>query len=99
MTVLQSVCSHGHKLQLEMRNRLSTLVTLSRENNLFIRMPPDGVPGESCDVWVQLLKIVYGLADGARGWKHCFLATARGLGFETSVLEPCVFVLSSPKQG
>ena len=22
---------------------------------------------------------------------NCFLATARGLGFETSVLEPCVF--------
>ena len=48
-------------------------------------MPPDGVPGESREVWVQVLKTVNGLADGT--------ATARGLGFETSVLEPCVLVL------
>ena len=31
------------------------------------------------------------LIDGTREWRNCFLATARGLGFETSVLEPCVF--------
>ena len=30
---------------------------------------------------------------------NCFLATARGLGFETSVLEPCVLVLRSLQQG
>ena len=62
-------------------------------------MPPDGVPGESRDVWVQLLKTVNGQADGTRGWENCFLATARGLGFETSVSEPCVLVLRSPQQG
>ena len=48
-------------------------------------MPPDGVPSEPRDVWVQLLKTVDGLADGAREWRNCFLATAKGLGFETSV--------------
>ena len=58
-----------------------------REQPLFVRMPPDGVPGESREVWVQLLKTVDGLADGTREWRNCFLATARGLGFETSVLE------------
>ena len=42
---------------------------------------------------MQLLKTVNGLADGTREWRNCFLATARGLGFETSVLEPCVLVL------
>ena len=40
-----------------------------------------------------------GLADGTREWVDCFLATARELGFETSVLEPCVLVLRSPHQG
>ena len=37
--------------------------------------------------------------DGTREWRNCFLATARGLGFETSSLEPCVLVLRSPQQG
>ena len=61
-------------------------------------MPPDGVPGEPRDVWVQLLKTVTGLADGTREWRNCFLAAARGLGFETSVLEQCVLVLTSTQQ-
>ena len=61
-------------------------------------MPPDEVPGESHEDEVQLLKTVNGLADGTRDWRNCFLATARGLGFETSVLEPCVLVLSSQQR-
>ena len=61
---------------------------IKREHTLFVRMPPDGVP-----------KTVNGLADGTREWRNCFLAAARGLGFETSVLEPCVLVLRSPQLG
>ena len=38
------------------------------------------------------------LADGTREWRNCFLAAARGLGFETSVLEPCVLVLRNTQQ-
>ena len=53
---------------------------------------------ESRGVWVQLLKTVDGLADGTRELSNCFLAAARGLGFETSVLEPCVLVLRSTQQ-
>ena len=94
MTVLQSVCSHGHKLQFRGRGA----DPIKREQPLFVRMPPDGVPGESREVWAQLLKTVNGLADGTRERSNCFLATARGLGFETSVLEPCVLVLRSSQQ-
>ena len=47
---------------------------------------------------MQLLKKVNGLADGTREWRNCFLATARGIGFETSVLEPCVLVLRGSQQ-
>ena len=100
MTVLQSVCSHGHKLQFgDVRQGFNTGDPIKREEPLFVRIPPDGVLDESRDVWVQLLKTVNGLADGTREWRNCFLATARGLGFETSVLEPCVLVLRSPQQG
>ena len=48
---------------------------------------------------MKLLKTVNGLVDGTTEWRNCFLAAARGLGFETSVLEPCVLVLRSPQQG
>ena len=71
---------------------------IKRGQPLFVRMPPDGIPGESREVWVQLLKKVNGLADGTREWRNGFLATARGIGFETSVLEPCVLVLRDSQQ-
>ena len=44
------------------------------------------------------LKTVNGLADGTRERRNCFLAAARGLGFETSVLEPCVLVSRNTQQ-
>ena len=99
MTVLQSVCSHGHKLQFgDVQQAFNTGDPIKREQPLFARMPPDGIPGESREVWVQLLKTVNGLADGTREWRNCFLATARGLEVETSVLDPCVLVLKSSQQ-
>ena len=92
MTVLQSVCSHGHKLQLgDVQQAFNTGDPIKRKQPL-VRMPLDGVPRESRDVWVQLLITVNGLADGTREWRNCFLAAARGLGFETSVLEPVCYV-------
>ena len=100
LTVLQPVCSHGHKLQFsDVQQAFNTGDPIKREQPLFVQMPPDDVPGESRDVWVQLLKTVHGVADGTRERRNCFLATAGGLGFETSVLEPCVLVLRSPQQG
>ena len=99
MTVLQSVCSHGHKLQFgDVQQAFNTGDLIKRGQPLFVRMPPDGIPGESREVWVQLLKTFNGLADGTREWRNGFLATARGIGFETFVLEPCVLVLRDSQQ-
>ena len=57
MTVLQFVCSHGHKLQFgDVQQALNTGDPIKRTEPLFVRMPPDGVPGESRGVWVQLQK-------------------------------------------
>ena len=69
--------------------RFNTGDPIKLKQPLFVRMPPDGVPGEPRGVWVQLLETVNRLADGTREWRNCFLAAARALGFETSVLEPC----------
>ena len=77
MTVLQSVCSHGHKLQfVDVQQAFNNGEPIKRRQPLFVRMPPDGIPGESNEVWVQVLKTVNGLADGTREWRNCFLATA-----------------------
>ena len=52
MTVLQSVCSHGHKLQFgNVQQAFNTGDPIKRKEPLFVRMPPDGVPGEPRGVW------------------------------------------------
>ena len=99
MTVLLSACSHGHKLQFgDVHQAFNTGNPIKREKPLIVRMPPDGVPGEPRDVWVKLLNTVNRLADGTREWRNCFLAAARGLGFETSVLQPCALLWRSSQQ-
>ena len=96
MTVLQSVCSHGHKLQFgDVQQAFNTGDPIKRKEPPFVRMPPDAVPR---GVGVQLSKTVNGLGDGTREWRNCFRAAAGGLGFETSVLEPCVLVLRNTQQ-
>ena len=46
MTVLQSVCSHGHKLQFgDVQQAFHTGDSIKRKHTLFVRMPPDGVSG------------------------------------------------------
>ena len=67
MTIAQSVCSHGHKLQFgDVQQAFNTGDPIKRKEPLVIRMPPDGVPGESRGAWVQLLKIDNGLAQGSK---------------------------------
>ena len=43
-TVLQSVCSHGHKLQFGyVQQESNTGDLIKRGQPLFVRMPPDGI--------------------------------------------------------
>ena len=42
------------------------------------KIRPDGVPGESRGIWVQLLRTVNGLTDGTREWRNCFLRSIEG---------------------
>ena len=81
VTVLQSVCSHGHKLQFgDVQQASNTGDPIKRKEPLFVRMPPDGVPGESRSVWVRLLKTVNGLADGTREWRELFRCCSQRSG-------------------
>ena len=100
MRVLQSVCSRGHKMQVgDVQQAFNIGHPIKREQPLFVRMLPDGVPGESRDVWVQLLKTLNGLGDGTREWRNCFLAAARGLGFERLCWNRVFLVLRGPQEG
>ena len=85
---------------LVMRSKRLTLATPSRENN---HSSSECRPMES-----QVTLVIFGCSCSRQllDWPMArtsggtvFLAAARGLGFETSVLEPCVLVLRSPQQG
>ena len=59
MTVLQSVCSHGHKLQFgDVQQALTLEIRSSENNHSSSECLPMEVPGESREVWVQLLTTV-----------------------------------------
>ena len=74
MIVLQSLCSHGHKLLFgDVQQAFNTGDPIKRGQPLFVRVPPDGIPGESREVWVQLLKTVNGLVDDAREWRNAIV--------------------------
>ena len=89
----------GTNCNLEMCSRLSTLVARPRENNTSVsECRPIGVPRESRDAWVQLLKTVNGLTEKYARMEELLSCDSQSLGFETSVLEPCVLVLRSPQQ-
>ena len=48
VTVLQSVCSHGHKLQFGyVQHAFNNGDPIKGGQPLFVRMPPDGISGES----------------------------------------------------
>ena len=53
-------------------------------------MPLDGVPGESRDVWVQLLMTVNGLADGTREWRNWFSRCCQRSGVRDEVWEHAI---------
>ena len=63
-----------------------------------IKMTKMNASWNAREVWVQLFKKVHGLSDDTRKWRNGLIETARGIGFETSVLEPCVLVLRDSQQ-
>lgn len=58
---------------------------------IYVKLPKEGVPGQSSQDVVEILKTVYGLADAPRAWWFSFSNTLRQLGMKQSELDPCVF--------
>ena len=96
MTVLQSVCSHGHKVQFgDVQQVFNTSDPISHSSS------------ECHPMEFRVTLVIFGSSRSrqsmywlmAREKGGLFLATARGLGFDTSVLELCFLVLRSPQLG
>ena len=85
MAVLQSVCSHGHKLQFgDVQQTFNTGDPIKREQPLFVRMPPDGVQ-------VNLVMLGCSCSKQLMDWPM-----ARENGGTVSLLQPEDWVLRSP---
>ena len=57
-----------------------------------MRLPP-GLGERSGTIVVHLRKTLYGLKQAAREWYGKLGRTMKGLGFEQSLIDPCVFRL------
>ena len=58
---------------------------------VYVKLPPEGVPGVEQDVVVEVCKYVYGLAEAPRQWWLCLSGELEKLGMRRSVLDPCCF--------
>jgi len=60
---------------------------------LFANPPPEGLPGESDDILIELLTEVYGLVSGPPGWRKTLLTKFKDLEFARHPLAPCVVLM------
>ena len=58
---------------------------------LFVKIPKEGVPNQSNEDVVEVLKSVYGLSDAPRAWWTNFSNTLKSLGMCQSEFDPCIF--------
>ena len=95
MMVMQLVASHGHKLELgDVEQAFNNGDPMNREKGpVYIRPPRNGIPGVPEGRLIELMKTVYGLADGPKAWRTSFLQEAAKVGFKPSAYEPCVWIL------
>ena len=62
-----------------------------KQERFFVKIPREGIPGQTANDVVEVLKCVYGLCDAPRAWWVSFSKTLKDLGMKQSVLDPCVF--------
>ena len=99
VTVLQSMCSHGHKLQFgDVQQAFNTGDPIKRtepsSSGCRLMESQESLVVSGCSCLKQSMDWLMAQESG----RNCFLAAARGLGFETSVLEPCVLALRNTQQ-
>ena len=65
---------------------------LERERGeLYVELPPGGIPGVEAGSLMKIEKAVYGLVDAPRAWHTKLRKTLLELGLRQSVLDPCLY--------
>ena len=65
---------------------------LRREDGeVFVELPPGGIPGLPAGSMLKLLKPVYGLSDAPRAWFLKLKKSLSEIGLKQSVLDPCLY--------
>ena len=66
------------------------------ERRLFVRQPPEGIPGLDPRQILQMQKEVYGTVRGTASWRETIVDYLRDdLLYNQSMLDPCIFLLKS----
>ena len=63
---------------------------------LYAKQPAGGIPGVDADDVIEVIGNVYGLNDAPFWWYEAFDKEVRGLGFERSQFDSCVYYLRDP---
>ena len=62
-----------------------------QDGDVFVELPPGGIPGLPEGTLLKLLKPVYGLSDAPRAWFTKLKKTLIQHGLRQSVLDPCLY--------
>ena len=66
---------------------------ISRE--LYCEQPKEGIPGLEPGQLLQLEREVYGTTRAPAAWREALVSAIEELGYEKSILDPCLFILRS----
>ena len=91
--VLQLAASHNWSLTIaDIEGAFLQGDSLKREDgDVYVELPPGGIPGLPEDTLLKLLKPVYGLSDAPRAWFTKLKNTLLQLGLKQSLLDPCLY--------
>lgn len=66
---------------------------------VYVKQPPEGVPGLHPDQLLKMGKEVYGTVRGSASWRESLVEEIKKLEYEQSCLDPCLFILRASTLG
>ena len=61
------------------------------KGELYVELPPDGIPGLQKGTLLRVVKAVYGLGDAPRQWFQKIVGVLNNIGLRQSQLDQCLF--------
>ena len=93
MTTLQTCANNNWKIQIaDVEGAFLQGDRLQREKGeLYVELPPDGIPGLQKGTLLHVIKAVYGLGDAPWHWFQKIVGVLGKIGFRQSQLDQCLF--------